>query len=124
VERHLGGGGSGRVYRATHVNTGQPCALKLLDADITASEEGMQRVRRETANHARLGTHPHVCRLLDVGTTASGAVYIALEHVEGETLHALLEREVRLAPPRAARIVSQTASALAAAHALGLVHRD
>jgi serine/threonine-protein kinase len=124
ILRRLGAGGMSRVYLAEEHGTGRRCAVKTLDPDIAASAEGLQRFRREATNHARIGAHPHICALLDFGSTIEGVVYIALEYVDGEPLAALLRRAGSLSPSRVAAIVRQAAGGLAVAHAHGLVHRD
>ena len=124
IVRRLGAGGMSRVYLAVEQGTGRRCALKTLDPEIAASADGLQRFRREATNHARVGAHPHVCALLDFGTTPDGVVYIALEYVDAEPLSARLRQTGTLPPPRVADIVRQAASGLAAAHAHDLVHRD
>jgi serine/threonine-protein kinase len=124
IVRRLGTGGTGHVYLAVEHGTGRRCAVKTLDPEIAASADGLQRFRREATNHARIGVHPHVCALLDFGTTPDGVVYIALEYVDGEPLSALLRRSGSLPPARAATIVRQAADGLAVAHAHDLVHRD
>jgi serine/threonine-protein kinase len=124
IVRRLGTGGMSRVYLAVENGTGRRCAIKTLDPEIASSADGLQRFRREATNHARVGAHPHVCALLDFGTTPDGIVYIALEYVEAESLAARLRRTGTLPPRQVAEIVRQAASGLAAAHAHGLVHRD
>ncbi len=80
----LGRGGFGAVYAAEHVGTRQPIAIKML---LSASEAGTAEVRRfhrEAEVTARL-RHPNTVRVFDVGQTASGAMYIAMERLHGGT---------------------------------------
>ena len=72
---------------------------------------------------ARRVTHRNAARIFDLGT-ANGVLYLTMELVEGDSLHALITREAPLSVPRAAEIGSQIANGLAAAHDVGVVHRD
>jgi serine/threonine-protein kinase len=130
IDTHVGGyrivepigrGGTSIVYRAEHVRLGRPAALKLLtpalgEADFT------DRFLRESRLAASLD-HPSIVPVYDAGE-ADEVLYIAMQHIDGSDLKALLVAEGRLPLRRAIRIVSQIASALDAAHARGLVHRD
>jgi serine/threonine-protein kinase len=130
IERLVGRGGMGTVYRALDVMVGDVVALKVLDASITASNDALEWFRREVRLARRI-THPNVARTHDMGEQA-GAHYITMEFVEGTTLQELLrardgeDRRARVAldPPRAARIALAVCEGLAAAHAAGVVHRD
>src|SRR4051812_23239736 len=119
----LGEGGMGRVYLAEHVRMGRKSAVKVLNPALAASDDGVTRFNREAANASRIN-HPNVASIYDFGETSDGTLYLAMEFVEGETLTALLAREVRVDVVRAAQLIKQAADALAAAHHLGIVHRD
>jgi serine/threonine-protein kinase len=121
IEEPLGRGGTSVVYRAEHVRLGRRAALKLLspgfgDADFT------ERFLRESRLAASLD-HPNIVPVYDAGEK-DGLLYIAMACVEGSDLKSLLAAEGRLPLQRALRIAGQIASALDAAHARGLVHRD
>src|SRR5690348_12258271 len=122
VESLLGEGAMGRVYLAEETATGRRVALKVLAAELARDERFRRRFLRETELAARLD-HPHV-----VATLGSGAedatLYLAMEYVDGSDLRKLLRQEAPLEPERALELVEQVASALDAAHAAGLVHRD
>jgi tetratricopeptide (TPR) repeat protein len=117
----LGRGGMGVVYRAEHVRLGRPAALKLLGATFGHAEH-RERFLRESKLAASLD-HPSIVPVYDAGEE-DGLLYIAMAYVEGSDLKTLLVREGKLPLRRTLRIVGQIASALDAAHARGLVHRD
>jgi serine/threonine-protein kinase len=122
IESRIGRGGMSRVYRAEHLRLGRHDALKLLSLELMKDPNFRERFEREWRVAAGID-HPNIIPVFDAGE-ADGHFYIAMRYVETTDLRALLEREGRLDPPRAARIIGQTASALDAAHQRGLVHRD
>src|SRR5437762_2840401 len=117
----LGRGATSVVYRAEHVRLGRAAALKLL-APALGEDDFRERFLRESKLAASLD-HPNIVPVYDAGDQ-DGLLYIAMACVEGSDLRALLVQEGRLPLRRALRIVGQIASALDAAHARGLVHRD
>src|SRR3954464_11781713 len=122
IEEHLGSGGMGVIYRATELRLGRPVALKLISADGASDPALRERFEREARLTASID-HPNVIPVYAAGEEGRH-VYLVMRFVPGTDLHALLRREGRLAPGRAAAIVAQLADALDAAHAAGLVHRD
>jgi serine/threonine protein kinase len=121
IEESLGRGGTSVVYRAQHVRLGRRAALKLLTPALGEADFS-ERFLRESRLAASLD-HPNIVPVYDAGEQ-NGLLYIAMACVEGSDLKSLLADEGRLPPRRALRIVGQIASALDAAHARGLVHRD
>jgi hypothetical protein len=122
IESVAGRGGMGVVYRAVQLDLGRPVALKLIAADRAADPAFRERFQRES-RLAALIDHPNVVPVHGAGE-ADGQLYLVMRYVPGTDLHRLLKHEGPLAPERAAGIVAQVASALDAAHAAGLVHRD
>jgi len=116
----IGRGGMGVVYAALDTRLGRRVAVKLVSEG--AGEELRARFRREARSMARLGKHPNLVQIHDVGEDG-GRVYLVMDLVPGPTLAHLL-REGPLAPARAAAIGEKVARALAHLHAHGLVHRD
>jgi serine/threonine-protein kinase len=112
----------GIVYRATQVALGRPVALKLIAANFAGDRSFRERFKREWETAASID-HPNVIPVYEAGE-ADEHLFIAMRYVEGLDLAALLAREPLLDPERAVRIIAQVASALDAAHARGLVHRD
>lgn len=122
IEEVLGRGGMGVVYRATHLRLKRSVALKLIAPELSDDPLFRRRVERESEIAASL-RHPHVVTVFDAGE-AEGALYLTMELIDGPDLRALIRREGRLEPRRLSLIVAQIASALDAAHARQLVHRD
>lgn len=118
----LGRGGMGQVFEAYDREKDRVVALKLLDAQLAADAAFRERFRRESYAAARLN-EPHVIPIHDWGSV-DGTLYIDMRLVRGRDLRTVLRQEHRLAPDRAVAIISQVASALDAAHAEGLIHRD
>ncbi len=118
----IGRGGMAVVYLAEHLRLGRLVALKILDPALAEDETFRDRFIRESRIAAGLD-HPNVVTVFDAGE-ADGVLYLSMRYVEGSDLERLLRAETRLDPPRAISILSQAASALDAAHAQGLVHRD
>jgi predicted Ser/Thr protein kinase len=117
----LGSGGTSVVYRAEHVRLGRPAALKLLTPGF-GEADFRSRFLRESQLAASID-HPSIVPVYDAGEE-DGLLYIAMACVEGSDLKTLLAEEGRLDVRRALRILGQIGSALDAAHARGLVHRD
>lgn len=122
LDRLLGRGGMGEVYRAYDTVKDRVVALKLLNPGLAADPEYRERFRRESQTAARLG-EPHIIPIHDWGEV-DGVLFIDMRLVEGGDLRGVLTRERRLDPPRAVSIVEQIGSALDAAHADRLIHRD
>ena len=110
------------VYRARHVRLGRPVALKLLAPELATTESFQRRFIRESQLAASI-EHPNNIPIYEAGKT-DNLLYIAMRYVEGFDLAELLEREGPLSIDRAIVLFQQAASALDAAHARGLVHRD
>jgi eukaryotic-like serine/threonine-protein kinase len=117
----IGRGGMGVVYRATDTRLGRALAIKMLPADATADPDRNARFVRE-AQAASALNHPHIVTIYDIDE-ADGVTFIAMELVDGTPLDQLLA-EGPLPVPRALEYAAQTAAALDAAHATGIVHRD
>jgi serine/threonine protein kinase, bacterial len=117
----LGRGGMGEVWRADDSLTGRVVALKLLLAQFTDDEDFQRRFRLEARAAASLN-EPHVVPIHGFGEI-DGRLFVDMRLIEGRDLKSMLD-EGPLAPERAVSIVEQVASALKAAHQIGLVHRD
>src|SRR4051812_6224607 len=123
VTRKVGQGGMGAVYEATHTLIGKRVAVKVLLEKYARREAIVQRLEQE-ARLASSCQNEHIIDITDFGTTDDGRTFVVMEFLEGESLAEKLLRETRLPEQRILRILAQTASALAAAHAKGIVHRD
>jgi serine/threonine-protein kinase len=122
LESVLGRGGMGVVYLAQDLRLKRKVALKLVAPELAADPRFRERFLREAELAASLD-HSHIVPVHGAGET-DGQLWIAMRHVQGTDLKSLLEQEGPLEPARAAELCSQIASALDAAHAVGLVHRD
>ncbi|HUM13541.1 MAG TPA: protein kinase [Myxococcaceae bacterium] len=123
VEKLLGEGGMGRVYRANQLVLEKPVVLKLLHPSLQKDARTVARFQREAKAASRLN-HPNSIDVLDFGQTDDGALFIAMEFVDGRDLHQVLTEDWPLPEPRVIRIVTQVLSALADAHQAGVIHRD
>ncbi|MEZ4402999.1 MAG: serine/threonine-protein kinase [Kofleriaceae bacterium] len=123
LERELGRGGMGAVYRATHTLLGRAAAVKVLLPALSHDEAAVQRFFNE-AKAATAIRHPSIVEIYDFGWSSGGAAFIVMELLDGEPLAARLARAGRLPVATALVVARQIATALAAAHAAGIVHRD
>src|SRR5437899_419146 len=121
IEQRIGAGGMGEVYLASDMNVDRSAALKVLPAHLTDDAQRLRRFEREARAIAGLN-HPNIMTIYEVGS-ADSTRYIASELIQGETLHQRLARG-RIELNQAIEIAIQVASALAAAHSAGVVHRD
>ncbi|MCU1414825.1 MAG: serine/threonine protein kinase [Microbacteriaceae bacterium] len=115
-------GGMGEVWEATDLVIGRTVAIKILKDEYMSDPTFLERFRAE-ARHAALVNHEGIANVYDYGEE-EGSAYLVMELVPGEALSTILERERVLSTDRVLDIVAQTANALHAAHAAGLVHRD
>lgn len=122
LTRLVGSGGMGSVFEAEDTVLGRSVALKLISASYAQDPAYRQRLEREARIAGRL-RDPHVVPIHGAGEI-DGQLYVDMRLIDGVDLDTTLEREGRLSPPRAVAIVSQIASALDAAHAAGVLHRD
>jgi serine/threonine-protein kinase len=122
IEELIGRGGMGVVYRAYDLRLKRSVAVKFVAPSLALDERFRERFARETELLMSL-EHPNVVPIYDAGDV-EGRLYLAMRLVEGPDLGSLLRAEGALAPARTVAICAQIASALDAAHARGLVHRD
>ena len=122
VDAEIGQGGMGVVYRAEDLRLGRMVALKLLRASLADDDSYRKRFLRESRLAASI-EHAAIVPIYDAGET-DGLLYIAMRFVDGVDLAELLRRAGPLEPERAVALIGQLASALDAAHARGLIHRD
>ena len=118
----IAGGGMGEVWAARDRVLGREVAVKLLRGEHADDPTFLARFRTE-ARHAASLSHPGIASVYDYGED-DGAAFLVMELVPGEPLSARLQREGALAPALAVPLLQQAATALAVAHATGLVHRD
>jgi serine/threonine-protein kinase len=122
LESRIAIGGMGEVWKATDQVIGRTVAIKILKDEYMGDPGFLERFRAE-ARHAALVNHEGIANVYDYGEE-NGSAYLVMELVPGEALSTILEREQVLSTDRVLDITAQTALALQAAHAAGLVHRD
>lgn len=125
IDRRLGHGGMGVVYRARHERLGRQFALKLIRPEASSNAEFVARFSVEAAALGRL-KHPGIVDVTDFGVDPrdGGLPYLVMEHLEGTSLHEHVRRRGALPLDEALPILDAVAQALDFAHAQGVLHRD
>jgi serine/threonine-protein kinase len=123
VDRVLGRGGMGIVFAARHLELDELVAVKVMLPAIAANAETAARFFREARASVRIKSD-YVVRVLDVARLPDNTPFLVMEYLEGIDLDKLLTREGPIPLPRAAQFIIEAADAIAAAHAIGIVHRD
>ena len=121
--REIGRGGMGAVYLAREPELSRLVAVKVMMPEIAADETARARFLREAQAAASIA-HPNVVAIYGVGSLGDGTPYFVMQYVTGENIAARLERDGPVKSTEARRIIGELASALAAAHSRGVVHRD
>ena len=123
VLRRIGEGGMGAVYEAKHTLIGKRVAVKVLLEKFHTQSDLVARLLQEARLASSIG-HENIVDVTDFGTTDDGRSFVVMEFLDGESLAELAMREAPLPIERSLRIARQVASALGAAHAKGIFHRD
>jgi len=119
----VGEGGMASVYKAMHTRFNEVRALKVISPELASDVNFVRRFEQEAIVTRKL-QHTNAVRVDDIDEAEDGRPFIVMEFVEGRSLKEVIEREAPMSLPRVSAIVQQTAAALDAAHAVGLVHRD
>ena len=119
----VGQGGMGAVYKALHLPFQELRALKVMSPDLLNDQAFVKRFEHE-AILARKLQHPNAVRVEDIDENEEGQPFIVMEYIEGRSLKSSIETESPMPASRVRSIIKQVASALDAAHRLGIVHRD
>ncbi|MBA2515473.1 MAG: serine/threonine protein kinase [Solirubrobacterales bacterium] len=122
LDAQVGAGGMSTVYRAFDATLERPVAIKLMHREIARDSDQLERFRREARAVARL-SHPYIVGVIDAGED-EGRPYIVFEFIAGETLKERIRRQERLPIEEAIAYAIEIATALGAAHARNIVHRD
>jgi serine/threonine protein kinase len=125
LTRVVGSGGMATIYAAIDLRLDRQVAVKIMHSHLAQDEQFVSRFIREAKAAASL-SHPNIVAVLDQGWNQGGSpcVFIVMELIEGATLRDYLIEQGSLSPERSLSIITPVASALAAAHKLGIVHRD
>ena len=123
VEDKLGEGGFGAVYRATQTGMNRKVALKVLHAKMAKDAQVVGRFKRE-AQASSLLRAPHTVQVYDFDQSPDGIMYLAMEMLQGRSLHAILAEDGPLTPDRLFVVMDGIADSLGEAHGHGIVHRD
>jgi serine/threonine-protein kinase len=123
IEARVGKGGMGTVYRATQIAMHKVVAVKVMNPDLARHTEAVKRFHRE-ARAANAFDHPHAIRVIDFGQADTRELYMVMEYLDGRSLAQVMEAEGPFPVARAAKVAGEVAKVLAAAHKVGLVHRD
>ena len=123
IEKLLGVGGMGKVYKARQLSLDKAVVVKVLHDQFREDPQLVQRFQREARAASRLN-HPNSIQIIDFGQDDTGVVFMAMEFLQGQDLFALLKRDGPLPPDRLARVMIQVCSALAEAHEQNVIHRD
>lgn len=126
VLRHIATGGMAAVYAAADETLGREVAVKVLAQALADDDSARERFKREARAAARVSDHPHVVTIYDIAETTAEPpmAFIVMELIGGGTVHQRLRSGDPIPHTLALRWLDQTASALDAAHAGGMVHRD
>lgn len=122
IDEVVGAGGMATVYKAFDQTLERPVAVKVMRREVVKEADQLERFRREARAAAKL-SHAHIVTVIDAGEENSRP-YIVFEYVPGETLKQRIKSEGPLPIPEAVAYAIEIGSALVAAHAAGLVHRD
>jgi hypothetical protein len=119
----IGGGGNGTVYRANHALLKRPTAVKVMLPQFAVSTSAKKQFIREVQVTSNL-THPNTVAVFDFGESPDGALYYAMEHLNGINLEELITLCGPQPAARVLRILVQVCGSLGEAHSKGLAHRD
>ncbi len=123
IVQRVGVGGMATVYEAQHVHFNEICALKVINPSMVHDEPLVERFMREAVLTRRL-RHPNAVRVDDIDRAEDGSPFMVMEFLQGQTLYEVLHYEGPLPYNRVCVIAGQIASALHAAHDIGIIHRD
>ena len=124
LEKRLGQGGMGVVYKARHAYLKTSHAIKVILPDLVGNDPQLVTRFRQEALAAAAIRHQNVVGVSDYGVVEGKMPFLVMEYVEGESLHDLLAREGKLAPDRALELMAAICAGVGAAHHQGIVHRD
>ena len=124
LEKRLGQGGMGVVYKARHAYLKTSHAIKVILPDLVGNDPQLVTRFRQEALAAAAIRHQNVVGVSDYGVAHGTMPFLVMEYVEGESLHDLLAREKKLSPEKALDLMAAICAGVGAAHHQGIVHRD
>ncbi|HVV87603.1 MAG TPA: serine/threonine-protein kinase, partial [Kofleriaceae bacterium] len=119
----IGEGGMGVVYKARQVSIDRVIAIKVLNSQMAADPQWVQRFSNEARACSRL-QHPNTIKMFDFGQTADGRFFMTMEFLDGQVLRQAIQNSAPMQPARVMRILVQCCASLAEAHSIGIIHRD
>jgi serine/threonine-protein kinase len=123
IEKLLGGGAMGAVYKARFAALEKNVAVKVMHRAIAVDPNFVARFHREAKAASRLD-HPNSMRVIDFGEEPDGLLYIAMEYVEGRDLYRVIHEDWPISNADVGDILMQALAAIAVAHEMGVIHRD
>lgn len=123
IERLLGQGGMGTVYRAHHLSMDRPVAVKVLRGNLASDPIAARRFALEAKATTKVDS-PHAVKVFDFGITADGEYFMVMEYLDGRTAQRELDVDGPMEMRRALHVIRQALAGLGAAHAVGVIHRD
>ena len=123
IEKELGRGGMGTVFRATNIAIERTVAVKVLNPEFISNQQAVERFRREARAAGRIN-HPNAIQVMDFGVTNDKVVFLVMEFLEGKSLRDYFRDKRLLSPAETARIMKPVCAAVDAAHRKGIIHRD
>ncbi|HEY0195475.1 MAG TPA: serine/threonine-protein kinase, partial [Kofleriaceae bacterium] len=122
IQARIGEGGMGVVYKARQTSIDRIIAIKMLNAQMAADPNWVQRFYNEAKACSRL-QHPNTIRMFDFGQSAEGRLFMTMEFLDGLSLRDALAKGP-MAPQRVVKVLIQCCASLAEAHSIGIIHRD
>lgn len=126
IEKLMGKGGMGRVFRVNHLTLGKVFALKVIDLNDdtnVSTQNQIIRFKREAKALAKIN-HPNIVMVTDFGVTSQEIPYIVMEYIEGLTLRQMLQKNKTLSQKKVVQIGKQICAGLHEAHNQEIIHRD
>ncbi|MBI2520341.1 MAG: serine/threonine protein kinase [Bdellovibrio sp.] len=123
IEKLIGEGGMGKVYLAKQISVGRDVAVKILLSDRPQAENDLIRFQREAMTVGQL-QHPNTVKLYDYGETESGALFMAMEYIQGKTIRDYVKAGRKFTIDEVSAITKQILRSLREAHEHGIIHRD
>src|SRR5437764_4791539 len=124
LERRLGQGGMGVVFKARHIFLKTAHAIKVILPDLVGNDPMLATRFRQEALAAAAIRHPNIIAVTDFGVVRGTMPFLVMEFVSGQSLHEMLAQEGALPPARALEIIAAIGAGVAAAHKQGIIHRD